>query len=270
MKLKESIPSNSVKIIELYNKITSEILNTRPGFQRKLVWKKQHKFHFIETILLNFPFPEVYIASAEIDIETLTAKEIVVDGQQRLTTIVDYIKGINDFANQKKIPPFEKLLNEEKKDFLNYLVTVKDLKDMNSDIIREIFQRINNTEYSLNAVEKINAEYGDGEFVIFCKQIVDPTFNPLPEDTDVIINSVIKEDLNVFFNSYNIFSDNDKSRMLDVQFIMLVVATILNQTYFSRTTALNKYLEKYNSTFSDSDEILSKLSKAVRIIKQLA
>lgn len=93
MKLKSSIPSNSVKLIELYNKITSGALITGPDYQRKLVWKKQHKYSFIETILLNFPFPEIYIASDEMDIEKLQAREVVVDGQQRLTTIVDYIKG---------------------------------------------------------------------------------------------------------------------------------------------------------------------------------
>ena len=63
MKLKESIPSNSLKIIDLYNKIESEFLDISPDFQRKLVWKKQHKYAFIQTILLNYPFPEVYIAS---------------------------------------------------------------------------------------------------------------------------------------------------------------------------------------------------------------
>jgi len=74
MKLKESIPSNSVKIIELYNKIDSEILDTSPDFQRKLVWKKQHKYAFIDTILLNYPFPEVYIASSIMDLENLKWK----------------------------------------------------------------------------------------------------------------------------------------------------------------------------------------------------
>ncbi|NCP83469.1 MAG: DUF262 domain-containing protein [Bacteroidetes bacterium] len=118
MKLKSSIPSNSVKLIDLYNKIVSGNLITGPDFQRKkLVWKKQHKFSFIETILLNFPFPEVYIASDDLDLNELKTKEIVVDGQQRLTTIVDYIQEKNDFKNQKQIKSFDELEDIEKKDF---------------------------------------------------------------------------------------------------------------------------------------------------------
>lgn len=57
IKLNASIPANNWKIIELYNKLKKEELDPSPDFQRKLVWKKSHKFKFIETILLNFPFP---------------------------------------------------------------------------------------------------------------------------------------------------------------------------------------------------------------------
>ena len=66
---------------------------------------------------------------------------------------------------------FQELSLEEKKEFLNYSVTVKDMKDIGMDIIKEIFKRINSTDYSLNANEVINAQFGDGEFAIFCKQV---------------------------------------------------------------------------------------------------
>lgn len=269
MKLKESIPSNSTKIIDLYNKIDSDILDTRPNFQRKLVWKKQHKFQFIQTILMNFPFPEVYVASAEMDVEKLMAKEIVVDGQQRLTTIVDYIKGINDFKDQTKVPAFEQLSNDEKKDFLNYLVIVRDLKDMKMDLIKEIFRRINNTEYSLNAVEKTNAQYGDGEFSIFCKQIVDSSYNPTDDVTDIVLEKQIKLKLNNFFLDNNVFSDNDKSRMFDIQYAMLIVSTILEGNYYGRSLKVEEYLKKYNSSFELYQKALDSLIKSVDIILKL-
>ena len=187
-KLAESIPSTNVKIIELYNKIDSSVLNMSPDFQRKLVWKKQHKYHFIETILKNFPFPEVYIASSEIDITNITSTEVVVDGQQ-LSTIVDYIKGLGDFKKQKTIKSFSSLENSDKKDFLNYLVSVRDLKDMELEYIKEVFMRINNTEYSLNTVEKTNAQYGDGEFVMFCKQLSEEDYSTSIEYTDSVVDS---------------------------------------------------------------------------------
>ena len=142
--LLESIPSTNVKIIELYNKIDSGSLIINPDFQRKLVWKKQQKFHFIETILMNFPFPEVYVASADIDVENITASEVVVDGQQRLSTIVDYIQGKGDFRKQTRVKGFVDLTTNEKKVFLNYFVSVRDLKNIDADLVKEIFMRINN------------------------------------------------------------------------------------------------------------------------------
>ncbi len=87
-KLNASIPANNWKIIELYNKLKKGELDPSPSFQRKLVWKKQHKFKFIETILMNFPFPEIYIAPGKLDTDTLELKDLIVDGQQRTTEVV--------------------------------------------------------------------------------------------------------------------------------------------------------------------------------------
>jgi hypothetical protein len=269
MKLKESIPSNSIKIIELYNKIESGNLDTSPEFQRKLVWKKQHKYAFISTILLNYPFPEIYIASSEMDIAKLKSHEIVVDGKQRITTIVDYVKGVNDFAISKKIKPFAELNTEEKRAFLNYSVTIKDLKDLDSDTIKDVFERINSTDYSLNSNERLNARFGDGEFAMFCKQIVDSSFNPTDDDTDIIIEKIQKNTLNIFFNENNIFSDHDKSRMFDTQFLMLLTSTLLEGGYFGRSSRVNNNLEKYNSIFPDAKNILDKILKAVVLIEKL-
>ena len=202
MKLKNSIPSNSVKLIDLYNKIISGSLITGPDFQRKeLVWKKQHKYAFIETILLNFPFPEVYIASTDLDLNELKTKEVVVDGQQRLTTIVDYIQGRNDFSIQKSITQFDNLEEQEKRDFLNYLITVKDLKDLGQDNIKEVFKRINSTNYSLNSNEVLNAEYGGGEFAIFCKMLADKNYNPTVNETGIVINPEVRLHINTFFEN---------------------------------------------------------------------
>lgn len=268
-KLNESVPANNVKIIELFNKIDSGNLVTNPEFQRKLVWKKQHKFYFIETILKNFPFPEIYIASTEINVENLTTIEVVVDGQQRLTTIVDYIKGEGEFAIQNKIKRFNQLTDPEKKSFLNYTVSVRDLKDIQLEVIKEIFMRINNTEYSLNAVEKANAQYGDGEFVVFCKQIIDKEYTPTNDLTDVVIEPVLKKRMNDFFEKMSVFNDTDRSRMNDLQYIMTLVATIIESDYFSRNTKTNLYIERFNNEFENHSNILKTLEEVITFIEKI-
>jgi len=270
MKLNSSIPSNSVKLIDLYNKIVSGNLITGPEFQRKkLVWKKQHKYSFIETILLNFPFPEVYIASADLDLNELKTREIVVDGQQRLTTIVDYIQEQNDFKNQNSIKSFDELEVQEKKDFLNYLITVKDLKDLGKDNIIEVFKRINSTNYSLNTNEVLNAEYGGGEFAIFCKILADKNYEVLSHETSININADKRAYINHFFEKYKVFSDNDIKRMFDSQYIMLLSSTILEGQYFGRSTKINEYLARYNDEFEIYNEILDKIKNTIELIDEL-
>lgn len=267
--LSESIPSTNIKIIELFNKIESGNLVLNPDFQRKLVWKKQHKYHFIETILMNYPFPEVYLASSDIDVNSITSKEIVVDGQQRLSTIVDYIKGVGDFNNQFKIKPFFKLEDEEKKRFLNYLVTVKDLKDMSPEVVKEIFKRINHTEYSLNFVEKTNAQYGDGEFILYSKALIEKDFELDAEMTDMKLNPADKSIINEFFNDNDIYSENDIKRMYALQQVMSIISTIIYGDYFSRFNVVNEFIEKYNKEFEQYIEITEKLKDVIEFMNKL-
>lgn len=267
-KLTTSIPSSNLKVIELYNKIDSGNLIINPDFQRKLVWKKQHKYHFIETILKNFPFPEVYIASSSIDVENLLASEIVVDGQQRLSTIVDYIKGQGDFDGQKAIKAFKDLDTDSKKDFLNYLISVRDLKDLHLDDIKDIFKRINNTEYSLNAVEKKNAQYGDGEFMIFCKQIVELE-EVQSEDTEVIINEDERKLIVDFWLNNNIFTENDSNRMIALQYVATLITTMLEPDYFNRNSKTMDYIEKYNNEFLEFKDVFEKLKSIIIFLSKL-
>lgn len=268
IKLSESIPSSNVKIIELYNKLENEKLIPDPDFQRKLVWKKQHKYHFIETILLNYPFPEIYIASSDIDVETLQAREIVVDGQQRLTTIRDFIKGEGDFVQQESVASFAELNKDQKKDFLNYYVSVRDLKDMPIQEIKEIFQRINNTEYSLNAVEKQNAQYGDGEFLIFCKQITDLD-EITKQDSDIILEKGLRDFFVDFWKEVEVFDDNDNSRMLALQYVANLIVTLCEPDYFHRNTKTQRYITDYNNEFPIYQEVLSKLETVIGFIKDV-
>lgn len=268
IKLSESIPSSNVKIIELYNKIENGRLQPHPDFQRKLVWKKQHKYHFIETILLNYPFPEIYIASSEIDVDSLEAKEIVVDGQQRLTSIRDYIKSEGDFKNQTIVSAFADLTNEQKREFLNYYVSVRDLKDLKIDDIKEIFQRINHTEYSLNTVEKQNAQYGDGEFLLFCKQITDED-EITKQDTDIVLESSLRKFFVDFWSHTKVFDDNDNSRMLALQYVATLVTTYLEPDYFHRNTKTLKYFAEFNDSFPKYEEVIDRFSTVIKFIYSL-
>lgn len=270
-KLVSNIPANNKQIITLYNDLQDKKLNPKPGFQRKLVWRKQHKYDFIDTILMNFPFPEVYIAPGKINPTKKSIIDFVVDGQQRLTTIQNYINGHDVFALDKiPIKKFDELSNDEKEEFLGYDVSVRYLKHVSGTQITDIFQRINRTEYALNKTERTNAQWGDSEFICFAKQIIE---EELDINTDIINYKILAANrkfyLEFFHKKNNIFTGNDINRMLSLQFMLTLIATICEEKYFNRNLKVDTYIEQQFEEFQDASNIDSRLFTVLKFIDKL-
>jgi len=270
-KLIASIPANNEKIIQLYNKLISGQLDPSPGFQRKLVWRKQHKYDFIETILKNYPFPEVYIAPSEIDTVKLGIRDLIVDGQQRLTTIKNYINDHDVFAlDEIQMKRFSQLNEIEKKDFLSYEVSIRYLKNATLNQIKDIFQRINSTEYALNATERLNAQWGDSEFICFAKQLIETDVNINMDLVNYKISSANRNYyLKFFHKTYSVFTENDINRMLSLQFILTLMATICEENYFSRNLKVMTYIEMQFDEFPDASNLDNTLISTLKFIDKL-
>ncbi|MHA3104739.1 GmrSD restriction endonuclease domain-containing protein [Acinetobacter sp. ANC 3791] len=226
------VPSVSNPTIgNLYNDWQNGILDIQPSFQRKFVWTHKHQESFIETILNGYPFPEIYIATGETDKRSLRTKSLVIDGQQRLTTIFKYIKG--DLDDFKKIPKFDKLDDKSLENFTTYKVVVRDLGKIDEDIIKEIFRRINLTNFSLEDIEIQNAIY-DGDFISTAKELLE---------------------LTEIFKDYEIFSEAQFSRMADLQFILVIMATYEYGNYFANNTKIEDYVIKFNEEYPNRNLI---------------
>lgn len=72
-------------VFELRRKIGQNKVIMNPDFQRNLVWKKQQKSQFIESIILNIPLPPLYFR------KELNGDYIVVDGLQRTSTLNEFL-----------------------------------------------------------------------------------------------------------------------------------------------------------------------------------
>lgn len=226
----------------LITDIRGEKLIPRPEFQRRLVWTNRHKESFIQTVLLGLPFPEIYIASGEVDTATGEGKEMLVDGQQRMTALSQYFAGSEDLK-LKDVLPYSKLSDDAKKAFLEYEVVIRDLGSKNIEEIKDVFRRINSTKYSLNAMEIHNARF-DGAL----KQFVDTLSR------------------NDFFEKHRIFSTTEIRRMGDVTFCLTVVISIL-AGYFNRDNLFEEFLENYNDEFDQADQIEKDLQSVFDLIE---
>lgn len=224
------------KLRELLVGIDNGTLIPRPDFQRRLVWSNKEKVSFIQTVLEGFPFPEIYLAAGEVDDNTGEAKEYLVDGQQRITTLHHYFKGSDEIELPKDVPAYSKLDGEEKKKFLQYDVVARDLGDLSIDEIKNIFQKINSTSYSLNAMEIDNARF-DGAFKLFGEKVAESKF----------------------FNDIKFFTTNDVRRMQDLRYCLTLVSTMLGG-YFNASSKLEQFLNMYNDTFEKAKEIEARMN----------
>src|SRR5271157_1193351 len=66
-------------------------LSLNPAFQRRAVWSEKAKSYLMDTIIRGKPIPKIFIRQ-KINVTTKTSIREAVDGQQRLRTIISYIK----------------------------------------------------------------------------------------------------------------------------------------------------------------------------------
>jgi uncharacterized protein with ParB-like and HNH nuclease domain len=99
------------------------LLNLDPPYQRRSVWNQEYKDFFIDTLLLNYPAPAIFLFE-EIQTNGI-AKYNLVDGKQRLSTIFEFVENqfpISEMGslNDLRGKYFEDLSNEQKVNFWNY------------------------------------------------------------------------------------------------------------------------------------------------------
>ena len=231
------------EVAGLITEIDEGRLELRPFFQRRLVWTSRDKEYFIETVLRKLPFPEIFVSTSEVDTGTARVKKWLVDGQQRVTVLRDYFQGKADLLF-KLVKPFADLEPEEQQQFLHYKVAVRDLGMVTVPAIKDIFNRINSTDYSLKKIEILNALYS-GVYKRYCIELSE----------------------NEFFTKNKVFRKGGDKRMGDVTFCVILVTT-LQAGYFRRDERNEEYLNRYNDDFQDKERIQAELDRVFDFIDQ--
>jgi hypothetical protein len=232
------------RVRQLLSGLQSGEITPRPEFQRNLVWSNADKLRFLDTVLSGYPFPEIYLATGDVDLETAEGTEMLVDGQQRITTLHQYFTAFPGLKLSSDIKPYDAMTKEEKSAFLNYEVAVRHLGIIGPEQIREVFKRINSTSYSLNAMEINNARYN----------------GPLKRCAEWVAQRP-------FFANHDTFSAREVRRMRDVVYSLTIVISMLS-TYFHRDDAIEEYLERYNDEFPEDNEIRGRIENVISFIER--
>lgn len=134
-----------------------------PDFQRGSVWTNAAKVFLIDTILNDLPMPQVYFRT-KVDPSSQTTVREVVDGQQRLRSILEFASGrlrLSSKAPQHKGMYYADLALEDQEKFLSYRIPVVQLLNATDANVLEVFARLNSYSVKVTPAELRHAEYSE-------------------------------------------------------------------------------------------------------------
>lgn len=240
-------------------------LELRPPFQRKPVWSSKQRCALVESILLDIPIPEVYIQVTQA--EDGTENYGIVDGQQRLRTILQFIgiereqdggdgESQNNFALEH-LPPasphkdlvFGGIPVDARKLFFQYEICVRFLYSENLRDVEDIFKRLNKYTMPLKPQELRNATY-HGPFAKLSEQLADEEY--------WAVNRII--------------SPATIRRMGDIEMMSDLIIGLLHGPQGGAAKIIDQYYEEYEpceDEFPEQPRIKRMFQKSLDTIKRV-
>ncbi|MBP0982743.1 MAG: DUF262 domain-containing protein [Oscillospiraceae bacterium] len=224
-------------IVDNYKK---ELLVVDNSFQRNYVWLEKHQISLIETILLGYAIPEIYLWVIDTDPSTGETKYSIVDGQQRIGAVFNFIDGkfrlrrshLSDKNANYVGKSFNDLSDDEKRLIWSYSFTIRQLpQEVSREEIVKMFLRLNSTDKSLNPQELRNAEF-NGEFLNNAQRIANLDF----------------------WKKNKIFSTDNIRRMKDIEFVSSLLIFLRNGIESETTQkTINKMYDLFNDKYQEKD-----------------
>jgi hypothetical protein len=242
----KDIQKTTYTVSDFLSWFKTDSLTLSPNFQRRSVWSNSAKSFFIDSILKNLPVPVILIRT-QTNTVTLQSEREVVDGQQRLLTVLSFLEPeifkskypknklkdnevefvINRTHNKEyHSKKFIELPDSAKRQILSYQFSVHVLpSDTEDREILEIFARMNATGVKIKEQELRNAEY-HGEFK-------DCVYSLSYEYLDK-------------WRDWKIFSESDIARMREVEEVSDIIDSILSNSVTRKNQAGldSRYKEK--------------------------
>jgi hypothetical protein len=246
------------------------------------VWRDAHKVDFIKTILLGYPFPEIFISRGDIDVQSMQSTSALVDGQQRMSTIKEFLEDKFPVDGKR----YSELSPTEKEAILKYEIAIIDLDLQQNDAqIIEIFKRLNRTFYALSMIEKLSTEYGSSEFMLTAKLLAGELKENPDADESIALDrheydpnitpAFIQWARNQNVSSYTrlvlestIFTKYEISRQVHLMFTLNVMATTLIG-YYNRNESATKYLDSKAEDFPERQQVVERIEKAATYFNKL-
>ena len=231
----------------LFRQVDKGNINLDPQFQRREAWDLGRKSKLIESILCNFPIPNIVLAEES----KRKGRYVVIDGKQRLFSITSFLKdefALQDLSirrdlNGKRFSDFGQRYGEEVNIIENQpirTVIIRNWPDEN--YLYSVFYRLNSGSLPLSSQELRKALHG-GKLLDYIddfirtsephKIIFGDGFDRRMRDVELVLRFISFER---FLKAY----DGNLKRFLDNQVVFY------NENWDSEKANLDADLEKYN------------------------
>ncbi|PKI00274.1 DUF262 domain-containing protein [Glaciecola sp. 33A] len=228
-------------------------LELSPRFQRRSVWTDTARSYLMDTIIDGKPIPKVFIRQ-KLNPQTRKSIREVVDGQQRLRTILSFMKDgfvINKRHNKQYGGLYFSELNKVDEDIqnhlLNYEISVDLLVNMSDPDVLDVFSRLNSYSVTLNDQEKINANH----------------FSEFKKLADTLAHKN-----NSFWIDNKIISEQNVLRMYDVQMSADLLIGMIDGIRTKKY--IKKAYEVYEKEFGHDVDVLSeRFDEIIELIKAI-
>jgi hypothetical protein len=222
----------------------SNSLSLTPKFQRRGVWKPAARSFFVDSLLRGMPVPPIYLREMQSPERDRVIREVV-DGQQRIAAVMDFMEGKYRLAKTLRGSwagkSFSALPVEEKDRVTTYAFSVEVFHGIADLEVLEIFSRLNTYSVSLNKQELRN-----GRFFGRFKQSV---------------YALAHEHLE-FWRRHRIFTEQNIARMLEAEFVSEVFIAFLEGQQ-DKKKSIESFYDRYDEVFADQARVEKRFREAV-------
>jgi Protein of unknown function DUF262 len=216
-------------------------LIVQPDYQRREVWGDSAKVMLIDSIISGIPMPKIFVSSLVKDGRTYRT---VIDGQQRITTILSFLADgfslatpyVGEFLG-KRFSELPEALRDEV--ILPYDIDFNEAKGLTEAELREVYSRVNKYLVALNRQELRKADF-PGDFLKLAEELANLEY----------------------FEDAGIFNATARRRSLDVEYVSELLCGLL-LGISDRKDAIDYCCQTYKSWDTVEKESVSTEFKAV-------
>ena len=245
---------NTLAVSWFFGEHKKGTLIPQPKYQRNPIWSLGQKCFLIDSLMTGCPIPQVFIniKTEGKGGERRTLYEVV-DGQQRLRAILDFLSEEYPLvATAAKAYPvsdeykphigkrFSELPEKLQNAIWDYAIAVQEIRGWNDFDIRAMFRRLNYVNERLNAQELRHSQYF-GEF-------------------NDAVEKLAQDD---FWDAIGLFSRRDSQRMKDVEFVSELFVVVLDGIQDQQKT-LDKFYSDYDVVFPKKSRHIAKFDQVLK------